>query len=311
MSLTRRSTRKKAADVDYTYLIKENKSKRKSTSSGSESMSDSTDKENKHDNAQPTKKTRRKSTKKGATPHTHTTKRQPKASSSSDDGINELVANFTTDTVIEDDAKITAYETMLAKKDKAFNDLLAAYNTLRATNEDDRQVLLEQVAVGGKGKATDGKVNYWRSQARSAQSELKATLQAVEQARDAFTQEVQEYKTHNEEMQATVTKQEGTITELKQMQSVYQLLTATQVIVKKNGKARCKVVNRNPHRVMEWELDTESADIEYKPKKIDMGGDNYPYYFKEPISFTPEETPVFMRNVLHAVYKAEKVQAAE
>ena len=109
---------------------------------------------------------------------------------------------------------------------------------------------------------------------------------------------------------------------------------------------------------MEWELDTETADIEYKPKKIDMGGDNYPYYFKEPygrthagfhtcvrlhantymcalthtythmhthalthntthththlsISFTPEETPVFMRNVLHAVYKAEKVNAKE
>lgn len=79
-----------------------------------------------------------------------------------------------------------------------------------------------------------------------------------------------------------------------------------------SGSGKGKVVEFD---VLERQLQEPGAEgereIEYAPRKIDLGGQPYPLYMKENISFEPSQAPLFFKNMLAVVFENPTADASK
>mmetsp|Transcript_3371 Transcript_3371/g.6375 ORF Transcript_3371/g.6375 Transcript_3371/m.6375 type:complete len:294 (-) Transcript_3371:223-1104(-) len=194
----------------------------------------------------------------------------------------------------------TKYQDIIKKKDKAYAALEDKYEALKHELLEQNEKAVKNLTKTSKSSEAD-RVTFWKEQATSSSDKLKMSiveLQAEKKAHLALQKEAKKLGEVAEKLEAA----EEEVAHLRKIEEAYLLLTATQVKLTGNGKIRCHTVNHKPFREIEFDLIDDDDEIQYKPRRVDMGGSSYPAYFKESLFFSPEQTAVLTKNILGAVY---------
>lgn len=226
------------------------------------------------------------------------------------------------------------------QRDQAYDILLSKYNKLREEKRMEHGSMLEEIAKRSQEayEKTQEMARFWKEQlatyelklAQAEQAKLTAelqektkteALQRVEKENEllkgqlatlmAKYQELeQEKRLSASSASSTSTSKDVQALEEKhaKIMDAYILLTSTRVTLLDNGWIRCKLLNRSERRVIEFELnlneeDNEDGNLEYVPKKVDLGGVEYPDWLTQTIAMKPEMTPRLMRIMLSTIYK--------
>lgn len=171
---------------------------------------------------------------------------------------------------------------------------------------------LQQLKTPGRSKremlALEQKENALREMTLqlTTQNRLVAHLQTkLVELQDRENRAREEMKTKQEEWSLLETEYERII-------ATYRLATCMNVEVnaKNNEYMRCKAVNREQRKLLEFDLliDVPSGrpgeeTVEYVPRKVILNGQEYPSFLRERISFAPSQTPLLLKNILGVVHE--------
>ena len=90
----------------------------------------------------------------------------------------------------------------------------------------------------------------------------------------------------------------------------YMLMVGGRVEVRGEGRYGVKMLNAGAGRCLEFVLDGGGkegvGEVEYRPRRIDMGGMAYPTELKGAMWFKAERAPNFTRYLLSLLYKKEE-----
>lgn len=216
------------------------------------------------------------------------------------------------------------YESIITEKDAEYASLLQKHEDQQASHKAEQARIIDQVVATSRAKEEKAAASMQRYKDEGTEANIKlqkliqevaalkskaVRLQAAQKENAKLVSKVEEQRRGWEVSSAELRATKAELEQLRTVEDTYRLLTATDVEAKANGKFVCKLVKRNPYRVMEFELATGAegeGDIVFKPLKIEMKGTEYPGYFKEKITFEPAQTPLLMRNLMSAVYCPEQ-----
>ena len=210
---------------------------------------------------------------------------------------------------------------LLAEKDAAYAQLLAKYRELGRQKVDHTAALVAQyeAQTAQLRSSSQQLTQHWqdkceqldaaqRKETALRRKEAEAAMAVKELALAEKDKQLKEKQTANDELQRSVQAANEQI-------SSYLLLTGTSITVPPQSSHRlvcCMVNASNRQRRLDFVLDTSQSEasglVEYRPKRIELGGLAYPKCLKGSMNFAVDRTPNFTRYLLDALYKRQDEQ---
>ena len=231
----------------------------------------------------------------------------------------------------------SVFDALLAEKDAAYSQLLDKYNELRKQKLDATAALVAQYEsqTNQLRSSSQQLTKHWQDKYEqlSAQQQREAALRKKEAEAAVAVKELAlaEKDKQLKEKETLTAELEGSLRTVNEQLSHYLLLTGTSISAPSSPSssshriACCMVNASNRQRRIDFVLDTSQSEtdgtVEYRPKRIELGGLAYPKCLKDSMSFAVDRTPNFTRYLLDVLYKKvddeqqqqqrEKVEQAE
>jgi len=210
----------------------------------------------------------------------------------------------------------SSLDALLAEKEAAYSQLLDKYNALSRQRVDHTAALVAQYEAQTLQLRSSSQqlTQHWQdkyAQLHTAQrqetelrrKEAEAAMAVKDVVLAEKTAQLKEQAALNDGLQCRVEAASEQI-------SNYLLLTGTSITVPSSSSHRlvcCMVNASNRQRRIDFVLDTAQSEasgtVQYRPKRIELGGLAYPKCLKGNINFAVDRTPNFTRYLLDTLYK--------
>ena len=220
-----------------------------------------------------------------------------------------------------------SFDALLSEKDAAYTQLLDKYNELKKQKLDSMSSLIAQYELQTTQLRSSSQqlTKHWQDKydqlTKQQHKETALRKKEAEAAMAVKDLALAEKDKQLKEKETSTTELHTSLAAANEQISNYLLLTGTSITApaatsssssssssSSTQRIACCMVNAsNRQRRIDFVLDTsasvEEGRVEYRPKRIELGGVAYPKCLKGSMSFAVDRTPNFMRYLLDVMYK--------